>query len=212
HFAHATAMTARHWSFLVLLRNLSHETFGGQQQSRNRGRVLQRRAGDLFRIHDARLDQVFILTGRDVVAIIALAAFDFLHDDGAFHTGVFSQCASRILDSAFDDINANAFVVILRLNGFHGRDAAQQRHATTGDDALFDGRAGRVQRVFDAGLAFLHFGLSRGADIDDGHATGELGQAFLELLAVVIGSGLFNLAADLIDPSLNFRALAVTFD
>ena len=65
-------------------------------------------------------------------------------------------------------------------------DAAEQRHATARDDAFFDGRAGRVQGVFDAGLLLLHFGFGRGADIDDGDAAGELGQAFLQLFAVVI--------------------------
>ena len=66
------------------------------------------------------------------------------------------------------------------------RRAAEQRHATARNDAFFDRRAGRVQRVFDAGFLFLHLGLGRGADIDDGHATGELGQAFLQFFAIVI--------------------------
>jgi len=59
-----------------------------------------------------------------------------------------------------------------------------------------------VQRVFDAGLLFLHFGLGCSTHIDDGHATGELRQAFLQLLFVVIGSGLFDLTANLIYPAL----------
>ena len=68
------------------------------------------------------------------------------------------------------------------------------------------------KRVFDAGFLFLHLGFGRGADIDDGHATGELGQAFLEFLAVVIGGGFFDLTADLIDAALDLGALAVAFD
>ena len=55
-----------------------------------------------------------------------------------------------------------------------------------GDDALFDRRAGRVQRVLDAGLLLLHLGLGRGADLDDRDAAGELRQALLELLPVVV--------------------------
>jgi hypothetical protein len=66
-----------------------------------------------------------------------------------------------------------------------------------------------VQRVFDASFLLLHLGLGRGADIDDGHTTGELGQAFLQLLAVVIRGGLFDLAADLVDAALDLGALAV---
>ena len=83
------------------------------------------------------------------------------------------------------------------------RQAADQGHATARNDAFFDGRAGRVQRVFDAGFLFLHLGFGRGADIDDGHATGELGQAFLQFFAVVIGGGFFDLAADLVDAALD---------
>jgi hypothetical protein len=76
---------------------------------------------------------------------------------------------------------------------------ADEGHAATGDDAFFHGRTGRVQRVFHAGLLFLHLGLGGRADVDDGHAAGELGQAFLQLLAVVVGGGLGDLAADLAD-------------
>src|SRR5262249_16725281 len=36
-----------------------------------------------------------------------------------------------------------------------------------------------------------------GTDVDDGHTAGELGQAFLELLAVVVGGGFVDLALDL---------------
>ena len=78
-----------------------------------------------------------------------------------------------------------------------------KRHAAAGDDAFFDGRAGRVQRVFHAHFLFLHFGLGRGADVDDGHATGELRQAFLQFLAVVIARRLLDLAADLIHAALD---------
>jgi hypothetical protein len=86
--------------------------------------------------------------------------------------------------------------------------AADQGHAATGDDTLFDGGTGRVQRVFHAGLLLLHLGLGGGTDVDDGHAAGELGQALLELLAVVVGGGLFDLAADLADAALDVGGLA----
>jgi hypothetical protein len=71
---------------------------------------------------------------------------------------------------------------------------AEQRHAATGEDALLDRGAGGVQGVLDAGLLLLHLGLGRGADVDLGHAAGELGEALLELLAVVVGGGVLDLA------------------
>ena len=70
---------------------------------------------------------------------------------------------------------------------------AEERHAAAGDDAFLDRRAGGVQGVFDARLLLLHLGLGGGADLDDGHAAGQLGQALLELLAVVVGGGLIDL-------------------
>src|SRR5258706_15983182 len=97
HAAHAAAtMAAAGRSRFFLLRNLGDEAFGGQEQTGNRGRVLQRSAGDFLRINHARLDQVFIFTGRDVVAFVAFTPLDFHDNDGAFNTGVVSQSASRI--------------------------------------------------------------------------------------------------------------------
>ncbi len=76
---------------------------------------------------------------------------------------------------------------------------AQQGHAAAGDDAFFHRSAGGVQGVFDAGLLFLHLDFGGSADLDHGHAAGQLGHALLQLLAVVVGGGLFDLAADLLD-------------
>jgi hypothetical protein len=55
-----------------------------------------------------------------------------------------------------------------------------------------------VQGVVDHVLAFLHLGFGHGADVDDGHAAGQLGEALLELLAVVVAGGLLDLLADLL--------------
>jgi len=49
---------------------------------------------------------------------------------------------------------------------------------------------GRVERILDAELLLLHLDLGRRADLDLRHAAGELRQAFLELLLVVVGGGL----------------------
>ena len=70
---------------------------------------------------------------------------------------------------------------------------ADERDAAAGDDALFDGRAGRVQRVLDARLLLLHLDLGRRADADDRDAADELREALLELLAVVVRRGLLDL-------------------
>ena len=53
---------------------------------------------------------------------------------------------------------------------------------------------------------------SSGADLDDGHAAGQLGHPLLELLAVVLGGGLFDLGLDLVDAGLDRIFGAVAFD
>ena len=75
--------------------------------------------------------------------------------------------------------------------------------AAAGDDAFLDRRARRVQRVLDAGLLLLQLDLGGRADLDDGHAAGQLGQALLELLAVVVAGGLVDLDLDLADAALD---------
>ena len=76
---------------------------------------------------------------------------------------------------------------------------ADQRHATARHHAFLDGGTGRVQRVFDAGLLLLHLDLGRRTDLDHGDAAGELGNALLQLLLVVVGGGFLDLLLDLSD-------------
>src|SRR5207249_10790543 len=64
-------------------------------------------------------------------------------------------------------------------------------------------RAGRVQRVLHPRLLLLDRRLGRGADLDHRHAAGELRQALLQLLAVVVRSRLLDLRPDLLDPPLD---------
>jgi hypothetical protein len=56
-----------------------------------------------------------------------------------------------------------------------------------------------VHRILDSGLLLLHLGLGGCADLDDGDAADELREALLELLAVVVGSRVVDLRADLLD-------------
>ena len=88
------------------------------------------------------------------------------------------------------------------LRSRHRGQGTDQRDAAAGHDAFFDRRAGRVQGVLDARLLLLHLDLGRGTDLDDGHAAGQLGHALLQLLAVVVGGGLLDLGADLLDRAL----------
>ena len=89
------------------------------------------------------------------------------------------------------------WLVALELELVERRDGLQEGRAAAGDDALLDGRAGRRERVLDAVLLLLELDLGGRADLDDGDAAGQLGEALLELLPVVVGGGLLDLGLDL---------------
>src|SRR5204863_4046031 len=84
----------------------------------------------------------------------------------------------------------------------------QQRDAATGHDALLERRAGRLEGVLDAVLLLLHLRLGGRADLHDGDAAGELGEALLELLAIEVRVGVLDLGLDLVDAAAD--GLAVT--
>src|SRR5918912_57765 len=90
--------------------------------------------------------------------------------------------------------------------------AAHVGHAAAGADALLEGRAGGLQRVLDAVLLPLHLRLGGRADLHDGDAAGELGEALLELLAIEVGVGVLDLLLDLVDAALDGLAVAGAVD
>src|SRR5699024_8910629 len=67
-------------------------------------------------------------------------------------------------------------------------------------------------RVLDAVLLLLQLHLGVRTDGDDADATGQLGEALLELLAVPVGVGALDLGLDLVDPAVDVLGLALTVD
>src|SRR5690606_15781466 len=86
------------------------------------------------------------------------------------------------------------------------------RDATTGDDALLDRGLRVADGVLDAVLALLELDLGGRTRLDDGDAAGELGEALLELLAVVVRVGVLDLGADLRDATGDLLGVAGTLD
>ena len=187
------------------------ERLGGEHQADNAGRVLQGGAHDLHRVDDALVEQVAVFTGGGVVTEVALALAHLVEDDRAFFARVLHDLAEGLLDRAADDRDAE-LLLVAHLELVEGLLRADERDAAAGDDAFFDRRAGRVERVFDAGLLLLHLGLGGCADLDDRDAADELGEALLELLAVVVGGGVLDLGADLGDAALDLILLALAAD
>ena len=93
-----------------------------------------------------------------------------------------------------------------------GGDAAHQRHSAAGHDALLDGRLGGVHGILDASFLFLHLGLGRRTHFDLSDAAHQLRQALLQLLAIVVGRGLLDLSAELLDAAFDVSALAGALD
>src|SRR5262249_19217915 len=90
--------------------------------------------------------------------------------------------------------------------------ASVARNAAARQDAFLDRGARRVHGIIHAVLALLHLDLGRAADADHRNAAGELGQAFLQLLAIVVGGGLLDLRLDLGDAAFDIGLLAGATD
>ena len=149
-------------------------------------------------VDDAALEEVLVLLGAGVVAVVRVTVggraaavttvLHLIHDDAAFEAGVLDNHAQRLLDGAADDLDAELLVLVL---GFHlGKllCGADEGGAATGNDTLLDGCAGGVQGIVEAVFLLLHLDLRSGADVDDGHAAGQLGEALLQLLAALLTS------------------------
>ena len=183
----------------------SHQGLGGQDHGGDGRGVLECAAADLGRVDDAVVDHVAEGVVRGVVAVIdALALADLIEDDRTLDTGVGRDLADRGTQRGSDDVCTGLLVAgelgSRRLCGLAGHDICR---AAAGDNALFNSRAGSVERVLDAQLLFLHLGLGRSADLDDRNTAGELCQTLLQLLLVILGGGRLDLGADLCDTALD---------
>src|ERR1700730_3250669 len=197
---------------LVVFRRLSDHDFGREQQARYRGGVLQSQTRYLGGIQDAHFDHVAVLARRGVVAERALALADSVQHHRGVFAGVAHDLPQRLLDRAGQDLDARGLIFVLADQLLDGLQRAHQRHAAARDHALFHGRTGCVQRVFDAGLLFLHFDFGRGTDFDHGNTAGEIGNALLEFFLVVIGGRFLDLLTNALDAALDVRRLAGSVD
>ena len=206
-------MAAACRSFL-LFRDVGDDGFGGEEQARDRRSVLQGSARDLSGIDDAGLDQVLVDIRSGVVAEVGiLRVVDLADDDRTFFASVRDDGAKRLFDGATDDVRTNLLVAFKGLDELvNSRYAANQCYAAARDDAFFDSRAGCVHRIFDASLLFLHLGFGSSTDLDDRNAADELGEALLELLAIVVRGGFVDLSANFLDAAFDLGILTTTVD
>src|SRR6478609_2764481 len=209
HAAHA-AVAAAHGGRLLGL--VGHNGLGGEEQRGDRRGVLQRRAGDLRRVDDACGDEVDVLARGGVQAPARGERADLLRHDAALEAGVDGDLLERGRRGDADDVGASGLVTLELELLERSLGGLQQGHATTGDDALLDGRLGVAHGVLDAVLALLELDLGGSAGLDDRNTAGQLGQALLQLLAVVVAVRLLDLGADLVDPTLDLVLVASALD
>src|SRR4051812_23268994 len=159
HVAAVAMATSRHR--VLLLRNVRDERLGRQDHRRDRGRVLERRTGDLGRVDDALVEHVPVLALEGIEALALRQALDLLDDDLAGLAGVVRDLASRSLERLADDLDADLGIT-LELDLVERRDCLQQRRAATGDHPLLEARADRRESVLDPVLLLLELDLGRG--------------------------------------------------
>src|SRR2546428_8274151 len=211
HPAHAPA--AGHRGHLLLLLLLRHHALGGQEQSRDGRGVLQGGACHLGRIDDAGRDQILILVGLGVVAVVELGRLLHLpHDDRALGTRVLNDDPDRLLERTTDDLDAGLLVIIGAPDLVESLPAPQQPDTAARHDALLNRGAGRVQRILDPGFLLLHLDLGGRADIDHRDPARELGEPLLQLLLIVIRRRLLDRRLDLADATLDVGLLALAAD
>src|SRR5665648_241501 len=210
---HPAAHTAAAHTGAGRLGLVGHDALGGEDVLGDRRGVLQRRTGDHGRVDDAGLDQVLVLVGVGVEALARLERLDLVHHDRTLEAGVLGDLTKWLLERAGDDLLARAEVDVIGLPVDLDRvDSVDQHDAAARHDALFEGGAGGVEGVLDAVLGLLHLDLGGRADLDDGHAAGQLGETLLELLTVEIGVGVLDLRLDLLDAALDGLGVAGAVD
>src|SRR5690606_14961304 len=210
HAAHATRGVGT--GATVLLRLVRDHGLRGQEQAGDRSGVLQRGTRHLGRVEHAGADEVLVLARDGVEALALRQALDLLHHDAALETAVDGDMLERALDGDLHDVRTGRLVARELETVERSLGRLEQSDATTGDDALLDGGLGVAHRVLDAVLALLELDLRGGTGLDDGNAAGQLRQALLQLLAVVVGVAVLDLGADLVDATLDLVGVARTLD
>src|SRR6516164_475870 len=212
---HATHAAARRHAGRrrLLLRQLRHHGFGGNQECRDGRCVLDRHANHLGRVDDALGDQIGVFAGLGVEAVGVLILFeDLANDHRAVLTGIDRDLAGRGRQRLAHDLDAGLLVVAHGVQALEALGSTQQRNAAARQDAFLHRSAGRVHRVINAILALLDLDLGRAADADHRDAARELGQTLLQLLTVVVRGGLLDLRLDLRHAGLDVGLLAVAVD
>src|SRR5690606_30439660 len=87
-----------------------------------------------------------------------------------------------------------------------------QGYAAARNNAFFDCGACCMQSIFNACFLFFHFDFGSSTDANHSNTAGQLGNAFLQFFAIVVGSSFFDLNADLLNARFDRFAVASAVD
>src|SRR5574343_1482343 len=211
HAAHTPHVTHRGHGRLVF-RQFGNHALGRQHQAGHGGGILQGGAGNLGRVQNAHFNHVAVFAGSSVVTVVTLAANNLVDHHGRLVASIGDDLAQRGFHGLQDQLDTGILVVVVALQLGDVGTGTQQGDAAASNDTFFNSGTGSVQRVFDAGLLFLHFDFGGSANLDDGNAASQLGNTLLQLFAVVIGGGFLDLDADLLDAGFNGSGIAGAVD
>src|SRR5690606_39209576 len=136
-----------------------------------------------------------------------------LGDNRTVQTGVLGNLLDRGNQGALDDVHAGLLIALERARKLVERlERPQRGHAAARKNAFLDGRTAGVHRIFNARLLFLHLDLGGRTHVDLGDAAGQLRQALLEFLAIVVTGRDVDLVLELLDAALDGVGATATFN
>mmetsp|Transcript_14238 Transcript_14238/g.36806 ORF Transcript_14238/g.36806 Transcript_14238/m.36806 type:complete len:512 (-) Transcript_14238:54-1589(-) len=118
-----------------------------------------------------------------------LLAKQRLHDDGALFAGVLCNLDAWLAQGGPDSINADLLVQAIQLQILQLSGRIEERGAAARDDALLECSLRGAERVVEPVLHLVDLHLRGATDLDDSDTAGELCQALLELILLVLGGG-----------------------
>ena len=94
--------------------DVAEDALGGEEHAGDAGGVLQGHAGHLGGVDDAGGEEVLVLFGAGVVAVVVLAVLDLVDNDATLKAGVLDNHAQRLFDGAADNLDAELLVLVAR--------------------------------------------------------------------------------------------------
>src|SRR5690554_280361 len=177
---------------------IGNHGFGSDHQTGDGGSRLQCRTGYLGRVNDTHFHHIAVLFGTGVEAEGAFTGTYLVDNHRAFATGVAHDLTQRRFHGTQCQLNADGLVMVVTFQAFNLAQCTDQGNTTARYHAFFNGSAGCVQSIVNAGFLLFHFHFGGSTHLDHGHTACQLGNTLLQLFTIIIGRGFFDLSTDLL--------------